>query len=75
MMGTLINHEVGMPAIETIQSATITNAKILGMEGSIGQLASGFIADIVATNDDPTQDITTMENVTFVMKEGKVYKK
>jgi imidazolonepropionase-like amidohydrolase len=67
--------EVGMPAMETLQSATLTNAKILGMESKIGQLKNGFIADIVATDEDPTQNINTMENVSFVMKEGKIYKK
>jgi imidazolonepropionase-like amidohydrolase len=66
--------EAGMPAIETIQSATVTNAKILNMEKEIGQIKPGFIADIIAVNDDPTKKIETMENVVFVMKEGKVYK-
>ena len=63
-----------MPAIETIQSATIVNAKVLGMEDKLGQIKTGFIADIVATNDDPSEKIDTMENVIFVMKEGKLYK-
>ena len=67
--------EAGMPAIETLQAATITNAKILKMETEIGQIQQGFFADIIAVNDDPTKNIATMENVTFVMKEGKVYKK
>ncbi|MET2985551.1 metal-dependent hydrolase family protein [Aureibaculum conchae] len=67
--------EAGMPAMNTIQSATITNAKVLEMESEIGQIATGFIADIVATDDDPTKNINTMEKVSFVMKEGKVYKK
>ncbi len=67
--------EAGMPAIETIQSATITNAKLLGMENEIGKLKVGFIADIVATNDNPLEKIKTMETIVFVMKEGKVYKK
>jgi len=67
--------EAGMPAMETIQSATITNAKILGMETEIGQLKKGFLADIIAVNDDPTKNIKTMENVVFVMKNGSVYKK
>lgn len=66
--------EAGMPAMETIQSATITNAKILNMENEVGQLKEGFFADIIAVNDDPTKKINTMENVVFVMKEGKVYK-
>lgn len=67
--------EAGMPAMETIQSATITPAKILNMDTEIGQIQTGFFADIIATNDDPTENIKTMENVVFVMKEGKVYKK
>ncbi len=66
--------EAGMPAIETIQSATITNAKILQMENEIGQIQKGFFADIIAVNDDPTKKISTMENVVFVMKGGKVFK-
>ena len=66
--------EAGMPAIETIISATVTNAMILKMENELGQLKVGFIADIVATNDDPTQNIATMEHVVFVMKAGKIYK-
>lgn len=66
--------EAGMPAIETIQSATITNAKVLEMENELGQIKVGFLADIIATNDDPTQNIYTMENAVFVMKDGVVYK-
>ena len=66
--------EAGMPAMETLQSATITNAKILKMENQIGQIQKGFFADIIAVNDDPTKDISTMENVVFVMKNGVVYK-
>jgi imidazolonepropionase-like amidohydrolase len=67
--------EAGMPEMEAIQSATITNASVLGMDAELGQITEGFIADIVATDDDPTKNIKTTENVTFVMKEGKVYKK
>ncbi len=66
--------EAGMPPMETLQSATITNAKLLEMENELGQLTSGFLADIVAVDEDPTQNIHTMENVIFVMKEGVVYK-
>lgn len=66
--------EVGMPPMEAIQSATVTNAKILKMENELGQIKKGFLADIIAVNDDPTKKISTMENVVFVMKNGKVYK-
>lgn len=64
----------GMPAIKAIQSATVTNAKILNMEDQLGYIAAGYLADIVAVNDDPTQNIATMEHVIFVMKDGKIYK-
>ncbi|WP_108808307.1 metal-dependent hydrolase family protein [Aquimarina spinulae] len=67
--------EAGMPAMAALQSATTTNAKILNMQDQIGQITPGYLADIVAVNDDPTQKISTMENVVFVMKDGKIYKK
>jgi imidazolonepropionase-like amidohydrolase len=66
--------ETGMPAIKALQSATITNAIILKAETEIGQLMSGFFADIIAVDDDPTENISTMENVVFVMKNGVIYK-
>ena len=66
--------EAGMPAIEALQSATITNAMLLKMEDEVGQVKKGFLADIIAVNDDPTKNISTMENVVFVMKDGVVYK-
>lgn len=66
--------EAGMPAMETIQSATVTNAMLLNMKSEIGQIKKGFYADIIAVDDDPTKNIATMENVVFVMKDGKVYK-
>jgi imidazolonepropionase-like amidohydrolase len=66
--------EAGMPAMETLQSATITNAMLLKMESEIGQIKKGFYADIIAVDEDPAQNIATMEKVVFVMKNGKVYK-
>ncbi|UBZ08660.1 amidohydrolase family protein [Salegentibacter mishustinae] len=67
--------EAGMPAMEAIQSATITAAKILKKENEIGQIAEGFYADIIAVDEDPTENIETLKDVKFVMKEGKIYKK
>ena len=66
--------EAGMPVMETIQIATMTNATVLGMEDKIGSIEAGKVADLVAVNDDPTKNIKTMEKVTFVMKDGVVYK-
>ena len=65
--------EAGMPEMKAIQSATTTNAKILKNE-KIGQIAVGYYADIIAVDDDPIKNIKTLENVVFVMKDGKVYK-
>lgn len=64
----------GMPVIEALQSATIINAMLLKMENELGQIQKGFFADIIAVNEDPTKNISTMENVVFVMKDGIVYK-
>ena len=66
--------EAGMPEMEALQSATIEPAKILKMENEIGQLEEGFFADIIAVDGDPTENIKILEDVKFVMKEGKVFK-
>ncbi|MDA8591557.1 amidohydrolase family protein, partial [Flavobacteriaceae bacterium] len=66
--------EVGMPPMEAIQSATITNAKVLGLADELGQIKPNFVADIVATDSNPLQDISAMERVSFVMKDGVIYK-
>ena len=66
--------EAGMPAMEAIQSATIVPAQILKMENELGQIAPGFLADIIAVKEDPSKNIKTLEEVEFVMKEGKIYK-
>lgn len=67
-------HEMGMPIMETIQSATVTNANLLGMSNELGQLKEGFLADIVAVDEDPTKNVATLESVVFVMKDGVIYK-
>lgn len=66
--------EAGMPTIAAIQSATVTNAKLLGMETEVGQLKENFIADIIAVDENPIETIATLENVIFVMKDGTIYK-
>lgn len=66
--------EAGMPEMEAIQSATFVNAKVLGINDRLGQIKTGYIADIVATNLNPVDDISTLEEIVFVMKEGVVYK-
>lgn len=66
--------EAGMKPMDAIKSATMESAKLLRIADDYGSIEKGKVADIVAVNDDPLKDIKTMENVTFVMKGGKVYK-
>jgi len=67
--------EAGMPAIEALRSATMTNAMLLGMDGNLGQIKEGFLADIVAVKGNPLASIDVLKDVDFVMKEGVIYKK
>lgn len=62
----------GMPAMETIQSATISTAQMLGIDSTLGSIEVGKIADLIAVDGNPIQDINVMEKISFVMKEGKV---
>lgn len=66
--------EVGMPNLEAIQSATLNTALLLGVEKTLGTLEVGKIADIIAVSGNPDTDISTMKDVIFVMKEGKIFK-
>ncbi len=66
--------EVGMPPMEAIKSATMTPAIMLKINDKLGSLEKGKLADIVAVDENPIENIKTMENVTFVMKGGVVYK-
>ncbi|MDW7690567.1 amidohydrolase family protein [Flammeovirgaceae bacterium SG7u.111] len=66
--------EAGMPAMEAIKSATMEAAKLLRMEDELGSIQPGRFADIVATPENPLEEISTMGEVMFVMKGGKVYK-
>ena len=65
--------EAGMPVLECIKAATVNAADLLG-NSNIGSIEKGKLADIVAVDGDPTQDIKAMGNVKFVMKAGAVYK-
>jgi Imidazolonepropionase and related amidohydrolases len=65
--------EYGMQPIKVLQSATSVNARVLHLEG-LGQIQNGFLADIIAVEGDPSQNIKQMEKVRFVMKDGVIYK-
>ena len=66
--------EVGMPNLEAIQSATLNAAVMMGIEDKLGTIEVGKLADIIAVNGNPDQDINVMKDVIFVMKDGKVFK-
>jgi imidazolonepropionase-like amidohydrolase len=66
--------EAGMPPMEAIKSATLVAAELVGMKDQLGSVEGGKLADLVAVNGNPLQDIKAMRNVTFVMKDGVVYK-
>ena len=64
----------GLSPIQAIQTATSTAAELLGMQGKIGEIKEGSFADIIALKKDPTKDISALQNIEWVMKDGKVYK-
>jgi imidazolonepropionase-like amidohydrolase len=66
--------EVGAPAMRAIEEATSLAAESLGMEHEFGSIAPGLAADLIAVDGNPLQDITAVRRVTFVMKDGVVYK-
>jgi imidazolonepropionase-like amidohydrolase len=66
--------EAGMPAMAAIQSATIEGARLLGMEQELGSIKAGKLADIIAVPGNPLDDIKTLGQVSFVMKDGQIYK-
>ena len=65
----------GMSPADTLKSGLINGAELLGWEGVIGQLKSGFLADVIAVPGDPLTDISVLTRPEFVMKDGKVVRK
>jgi imidazolonepropionase-like amidohydrolase len=63
----------GMSAEEALRAATVSAAELLGLQDAIGTIESGKAADIIAVSEDPRRNIKTMENVRFVMRNGRVY--
>jgi imidazolonepropionase-like amidohydrolase len=65
----------GMSPMEAIIAGTLSGADNLGKLDELGSLEAGKWGDIVAVNGNPLDDITILQNVSFVMKGGVVYKK
>ena len=67
--------EAGMPAMAAIQSATIVPARYLGVADRLGSIEAGKLADIIAVAGDPLADVTALQRVRFVMKDGVIHKR
>ncbi len=68
-------NEAGMKPAHALHSATRIAAQLLGWDSKLGTISRGKLADIIAVDNNPLEDISTMQQVTFVIKDGKVYKK
>ena len=70
---TFVNlRDAGMPAVDVIRAVTTNAAEALGWQDRIGTVEPGKFADLVAVSGDPLADITELERVRFVMKDGRV---
>ena len=66
--------ENGMTPMQAIRAATSADADLLGVAAKLGSISKGKLADIIAVRGDPLQNVRLLEDVRFVMKEGRVYK-
>jgi len=67
--------QYGMTPLQALQAGTVNAARLLGWGDRIGGLKPGYLADIVAVPGDPQRDITALQHVAFVMKNGVVYRR
>lgn len=65
---------LGMSELDALRTATTVAAGVLNRSDSLGQIAPGFVADMVALPGNPLEDITVTERPTFVMKDGRVFR-
>jgi imidazolonepropionase-like amidohydrolase len=69
------NVKYGMTSLAALQAGLLNGAKLLGWDGQIGALKSGYYADIIAVPGDPLRDISVLQKVAFVMKGGVIFKR
>ncbi|MGY6588875.1 MAG: metal-dependent hydrolase family protein [Wenzhouxiangella sp.] len=65
--------EAGMSPADALRTATLHSAELLGVEGELGQVAPGFIADMIAVEGNPLEDVESLMDVRFVMRDGQVF--
>lgn len=70
----MLVNKAGFSPMDAIKAGTSVAAELLGQSDKIGHLAPGMLADIVAVQGDPLQDIAALQNVMFVMKDGKIFR-
>jgi len=66
--------EAGMTPIDALKSATVNTAELLGVSDSLGTIEKDKLADIIAVKGNPLDDVTKLQRVEFIMKDGKIYK-
>jgi imidazolonepropionase-like amidohydrolase len=71
----VLMHQYGMPAADVLRADLMNGAKLLDWEKEIGQLRAGYLADVVAVPGNPLEDISVVERVSFVMKDGAVVRR
>lgn len=65
--------EFGMSPMQAIQAATLKAAALLGLENQVGTLNEGAYADLIAVQGNPLENVSLLENIGFVMKDGEVF--
>jgi len=66
---------IGLTPVQVLQTATVNAARLLHQESHVGNIAAGSFADLVAVPGDPLADLTALERVAFVMKDGRVIRR
>ena len=64
--------EAGMTPLQALRAATIEPARMLGVDGDLGRIEPGKLADLILLETDPTEDISALRSIVLVMKDGKV---